>query len=434
MYVHYEQQEPYADVARRGLPSRYLVIRHHPLLLARLAWRPALALLTAAGITLTRAMAPSSQSEAAAALLTVLAVGLLVAGGLGGAWTYLNWSFSTLVVGSGRLIVRGGVPGIRRYQRELLLTRVSRIDTRWPVLAPRSWRCADLVLGIAGAPDIRFPLAAEAGVARDALLSLSRSGASAVGGVGPPGVASGPAVTIARALSPAEIRTHDGGRPSRANAPGRLSRAGNASGPPPTWRRHLWWPLRRSFWPAAVAAVGCLIQLRFGPVEAALSAPNARLAGVVLATVAAAWLAVVWLGWWHDRLLIYDGRLVYRSGMPWFSGARDSVVPLAAADEFVLRVGSPLAHLFDYGDVAVGLTGAWPFVYRCARHPEALIRALREASVVAQVQREAVASGLLDRDDVFTPSLTYRERGRAGRYRRLTWPRSFAHGRARDRA
>lgn len=434
MYVHYESPIPYVQVTQAAPSVRSLVIRHHALLLARLAWRPALALLAAAGVTLTRAMAPNPISDGKALILSAAAAGLFVTGGLAGAWTYLNWSCSALVVGSGRLIVRGGVPGIRRYHRELLLTRVSRVDLRWPVLAPRAWRCADLAIGIAGASEIRFPLAADAGVARDALLNLPCSRASFGDGPYPVTVATGPAVTIARVVSPEAVRTYNEGPALRAVPPDGSSRPNIAPEAARVWRRHVWWPLRRSLWPVALGLVGFAIPLLVWPAEVGLAAGDARLAGVALIAVAALWLAMVWLLWWHDRLLVHDGRLVYRSGTRWSGGARDSTIALAAADDFALRIGSPLAHLLGYGDVAVGMNGAWQFVYRCASQPEALLWQLREASVVAQVGLQTAAGSLLDGDVVLAPALTARERSLAGRNRRLVWPRSFVHRRARDRA
>lgn len=434
MYVQGHRQHPSGYAPHKAAPARYLVVRHHPLLLARLAWRPAVALLVATGVTLSRAMALNPLNEGVATLLTVVAVGLFAAGGLSGAWTYLDWSCSTLVVGSGRLIVRGGVPGIRRYQRELLLTRVSRVDVRWPVLSPRAWRCGDLVIGIMGAAEIRFPLAAEAGAARNALLNLSCAGPPSVAGRDLAKVAIDSTVMVqpARALA-ARFTNHDG-RATSTSGPGLFVGRSGRSIAPRVWRRHVWWPLRRSLWPAALAGVGFATLPIVWPAGDAASALEARLAGPAPIVVATVWLLAVWLVWWRDRLLVQDGRLIYRSGTPWAKGARDTVVLLAVADDFALRVTSPLGHLLDYGDIAVGTAGAWPFVYRCARHPDALIRALREASVVAQVERETPVYRLLGSDVAPTASWDRRERTRGGRCRRLTWPRSFTRRRARDRA
>lgn len=380
------------------MTSGYLRVGHHPLLLGRLAWRSVLLLLGAAVVTMARAMAPPLASERLGWWLTGGALALFATGAIGCNSAYLRWSSSSLLVGSGRLVIRKGVPGLWHEQREVLLARVASVDLRWSGPVARACQCPDIVVGITGARAICFPQAEDALAARDALLELSShhapsllpetAGSAALASLSTPRLAEEPHGLFRDAVAPTPDLPSGGGMQVGKGAPG----AGRA------WRRHPWWPLRRSAGPVVVALLGLVLATSAGRLTGAADPGLARTGGYVLLAAAALWVLWVWLEWWNDRLTVGEAFLRHRAGFALGRPVRETTVPLARADDFVLRVVSPMGHLFDYGDVAVGSAGAWPFVYRYARRPRALMRLIREASVVAQLERREARHGRPSRE------------------------------------
>lgn len=364
-----------------------MTVRHHPLLLVYRGWRPALALFAAGVLVLARAMAPDQGGARVDSYVTYAAVILAVLGAGGYGWAYLTWATASLTVTDGRLVVRKGVPGIRIEQRELLTRRVSRVEVRWPAWAARSGQCADMVIGVAGGRDIRFRLASSPSTARDALLGGASAGPRTAMPVCYHAATQPPAASLPVISPDRFVPANKDVRPTAGSDP-------QAEGPrtrpirPVVWRRHIWLPLWQSFGPVAFAVLGPAIVAGAQRLGFQLSTVQAWLAHVIFFSSALIWLLWLWASWWTELIYVRDARLVHRAG--WVIGAtgRESTHLLEQVDDFAFRIPSPLAFLFDYGDVAVGAAGsAGPAIYRGMRRPGALVRAIREEVVAAQLTK-----------------------------------------------
>src|SRR5438552_15564377 len=154
-----------------GVPSvprpLWLRIGHHPLLLARWAWRPGALLLAAATATVIIAISTDAPRWPFYGLLLGAIVAAFVVGGIWAGWLYLLWGYDALYLSDRRLVEIRGVPQVREERWDVPLDRVQSVEVeqRGPLM--RWCRCGDLVVDVAGGGPLRFAMARDASALRE---------------------------------------------------------------------------------------------------------------------------------------------------------------------------------------------------------------------------------------------------------------------------
>jgi len=380
----------------------WLRIGHHPLLLARWSWRPGLLLLAAATATVIIAISTDAPRWPFYGLLLGAIVAAFAVGGAWAGWLYLVWGYDALYLSDRRLVEIRGVPQVREERWDVPLDRVQRVEVeqRGPLM--RWYRCGDLVVDVAGSGPLRFAMARDAAALREQITArlVESAHARAAGDRDavraavrqllepnapalPASVAAGPD----RAMPPPmSERRAPGRRPGRG--PARLRFGRQFAGA--VWRRHPWVLVRRASGPAlvALATLAAPFLLDRLPPGAVVTVPNYLSAAMLL--LAGGWCAWVWADWRNDYYVVTPDRLIEVEQLP--LGLRQQVgeAALNHVQDIRYRVPSPLAHLLDYGDVAVHTaSAATPFVFHGVSRPRELAATIDEHVTAFRLAEEA---------------------------------------------
>lgn len=346
-----------------------------------------------------------AKSVAASPLYTVLLLLIVVAffgGGLWCGWLYLVWSYDTLVLTNRRLIAIGGVPGAREERRSVPLDRVQSVEVDQRGLLMRWCGCGDLVIDVAGGGPSRFAMASEPFLLREQIVrriarySQERAAATqdevraAVRQLLQP---DRPAPIFPESLahrqpSSGQPPAESGRRAGQERRQRRLRFGRHFTGA--VWRRHGWVVVRGGLAPfgLAVIAIGLPFVLDLLQFSALLPVPPALTALMLL--TAAGWFAWLWADWRNDHYVVTVDRLIEIEQLP--LGLRQQVTEAALnrVEDIRYRIPSPLAHLLDYGDVAVHTAGATtPFIFRTIARPRELVTAIDRQVTAFRLAREA---------------------------------------------
>lgn len=371
-------------------------IRRHPLLLFGRCWQPALLMLLAA----LAAVAVATVSETPANLLAGWLLRLIflafVGGGIWAAWRYLEWGYDALYLTERRLIERAGIPRISERRREVSFDRIQSVAIEQRSLLMRWYGCGDLIVDVAGAGPLRFV------GARD-ILALRRLLQARIDGrqSGDPGAVEAEIRASVRELlapDPPAALAPKAAPLAHAAATGRRGRLARWTRRPRfgrrfegvVWRRHGWFLVRRALAPAALIAAAVATPFAIGAL--ALD-PLARYAGFLAlceVVVAGAWLAWLWVDWRNDHYVVTGDRLIEIEQLPLGLRQRISEAVLTRVQDIHYRVPNPLAHLLNYGDVAVHTAGeSAPFTFRGVARPRELAAAIDRQVASFRLAEEA---------------------------------------------
>jgi hypothetical protein len=168
--------------------------------------------------------------------------------------------------------------------------------------------------------------------------------------------------------------------------------------------------VRRSLGPAAVAAAAVALPFALDRLAVGGLVDHAGELSFLCLLVAGGWFSWLWADWRNDHYVVTPDRLIEIEQLPLGLRQQVSEMTLDKLQDIRYRIPSPLAHLLDYGDVAVHTAGVTtPFVFSCIARPRELaatidrhLTALRLAEEATQYQalRAEFAQWLLAYEEV----------------------------------
>lgn len=351
-----------------------LTVRHHPILLLTRAWLPGLLMLLGAVAVIILATAPRPDRLIFTPVLWLAALTFL-GGALWAVREYLLWAADLLALTEHRLIAISGIPLLSERRRELRFERIETVelDQRNPVM--RWCGCADLIVGVAGGPPLRFIAAREPIAVRDHLAARLREREQ---------LRSADADAAIRASVERTIRADDTPLLPAAQRPVRTRRRRSPGRGLPllyfgkriegeVWQRHRWFLL--GAWCAPALLLICSGALPFaldwlglGLFQGAVG--FVTLGGIVVALLWGAW---GWGNWRNDYYVVTNERLIAIDQLP--LGLRQQITEAALdkVQDIGYRLPHPWAILLDYGDVTVHTASeSQPFVIRGIARPRQL--------------------------------------------------------------